>query len=248
VREKISHAVSDPARAPGHSNLPVNIFLDLVEANRRQLLRCGASPPVASKRSRSARRANPTCCSPHRAETGNTGAMMGVAAIRPQPAARRKAMKRLPCAVVLILALALPPIHGRGRRRSGPRRPPRFSHRFFPRRPAPPLKSIRNGQIVFQHGYGVTDLRTKNKSTSRPTSASPRSPSSSQRWPSCYSYTMAKWATTKRSPMSFRNSPRTGKTITIREILNHTSGLLDYEDLMAKQYGNTPDEPDPANQ
>ena len=31
------------ARAPGHSNLPVNIFLDLVEANRRQLLDAGVS-------------------------------------------------------------------------------------------------------------------------------------------------------------------------------------------------------------
>src|SRR5262249_15439907 len=29
------------ARAPGHSELPVNIFLDLAEANRRQLLAAG---------------------------------------------------------------------------------------------------------------------------------------------------------------------------------------------------------------
>ena len=77
------------ARAPGHSNLPVNIFLDLVEANRRQLLDAGVS----------ARRINtiPFCsgCNTdllfsHRAEKGNTGRMMGMAAIRPQPARRGK--------------------------------------------------------------------------------------------------------------------------------------------------------------
>src|SRR6516225_8616395 len=31
------------ARSPGHSTLPVNIFLDLVEANRRQLLDAGVA-------------------------------------------------------------------------------------------------------------------------------------------------------------------------------------------------------------
>ena len=32
------------ARAPGHSELPTKIFLDLVEANRRQLIDAGVSP------------------------------------------------------------------------------------------------------------------------------------------------------------------------------------------------------------
>jgi CubicO group peptidase (beta-lactamase class C family) len=40
----------------------------------------------------------------------------------------------------------------------------------------------------------------------------------------------------------FPDFPEYGKAITIRHLLTHTSGLLDYEDLMAKQYGNTPDE------
>ena len=73
------------ARAPGHSNLPVNIFLDLVEANRRQLLDSG----VSGRRIKTI----PFCTAchtdllfSHRAEKGNTGRMMGVAAIRPQPA------------------------------------------------------------------------------------------------------------------------------------------------------------------
>jgi polyphenol oxidase len=73
------------ARAPGHSNLPVNIFLDLVEANRRQLLEAG----VSGRRIKTI----PLCTAchtdllfSHRAEKGNTGRMMGVAGIRPQPA------------------------------------------------------------------------------------------------------------------------------------------------------------------
>ena len=69
------------ARAPGHSELPVNLFLDLVEANRRQLIDAG----VAGKNIDS----SPMCSSSrkdllfsHRAENGVTGRMMGVAGVR----------------------------------------------------------------------------------------------------------------------------------------------------------------------
>ena len=69
------------ARAPGHSVLPKKIFLDLVEANRRQLLAAG----LAKKNIES----SPLCtnCHPemlfsYRAEKGKTGRMMGVAGIR----------------------------------------------------------------------------------------------------------------------------------------------------------------------
>jgi YfiH family protein len=68
------------ARAPGHSELPTQIFLDLVEANRRQLLDAGVP-------SRNIEDLSPcTSCQPellfsHRAEKGATGRMMGVAGI-----------------------------------------------------------------------------------------------------------------------------------------------------------------------
>ena len=73
------------ARAPGHSTLPVNIFLDLVEANRRQLLDAG----VSGKRIQTVQLC--TACKTdllfsHRAEKGITGRMMGVAGIRPESA------------------------------------------------------------------------------------------------------------------------------------------------------------------
>jgi YfiH family protein len=69
------------ARAPGHSELPTNIFLDLVEANRRQLMDAGVP--------RKNIHASPLCTScntdllfSHRAEKGVTGRMMAVAGIR----------------------------------------------------------------------------------------------------------------------------------------------------------------------
>ena len=70
------------ARAPGHSELPKKIFLDLVEANRRQLLAAGVLAKHIS--------ASPLCTSCHnnllfsyRAEKGATGRMMAVAGVRP---------------------------------------------------------------------------------------------------------------------------------------------------------------------
>jgi hypothetical protein len=69
------------ARAPGHSELPKKIFLDLVEANRRQLLDAGLLKKNIE--------ASPLCtnCHPellfsYRREKGKTGRMMAVAGIR----------------------------------------------------------------------------------------------------------------------------------------------------------------------
>jgi YfiH family protein len=69
------------ARAPGHGELPAKIFLDLVEANRRQLLDSG----VPAKNIDTA--APCTACHTdllfsYRAEKGITGRMMAVAGIR----------------------------------------------------------------------------------------------------------------------------------------------------------------------
>ncbi len=71
------------ARAPGHSELPVKLFLDLVEANRRQLLDAG----VLAKNIDTA--APCTACHPDllfsfRAEKGVTGRMVAAAGIRPR--------------------------------------------------------------------------------------------------------------------------------------------------------------------
>lgn len=68
------------ARAPGHSVLPKKIFLNLVEANRQQLMAVGVPAKSIA--------ASPLCtnCRPdllfsYRAEKGKTGRMMGVVGI-----------------------------------------------------------------------------------------------------------------------------------------------------------------------
>ena len=69
------------ARPPGHSELPKKLFLDLTEANRRQLVCAGVAARNIS--------VSPLCTScrtdllfSHRAEKGVTGRMMAAVAIR----------------------------------------------------------------------------------------------------------------------------------------------------------------------
>ena len=69
------------ARAPGHSELPKKIFLDLVEANRQQLLAVGV-PKKSIEASPLCTNCHPELLFSYRAERGKTGRMMGVAGIR----------------------------------------------------------------------------------------------------------------------------------------------------------------------
>lgn len=69
------------ARAPGHSVLPKKIFLDLVEANRRQLLAAGV-PRKNIESSPLCTNCHPELLFSYRAEKGKTGRMMGAAGIR----------------------------------------------------------------------------------------------------------------------------------------------------------------------
>jgi copper oxidase (laccase) domain-containing protein len=71
------------ARAPGHSDLPKNIFLNLPEANQRQLVSVGVPSKNISVSGLC------TACRvdllfSHRGEKGVTGRMLAVAGIRPQ--------------------------------------------------------------------------------------------------------------------------------------------------------------------
>lgn len=72
------------ARAPGHSEgmLPKRIFLDLVEANRQQLIAAGV-PKKNIEASPLCTNCHPEVLFSYRAERGKTGRMMGVAGIRP---------------------------------------------------------------------------------------------------------------------------------------------------------------------
>ena len=70
------------ARAPGHSHLPKKLFLDLVEANRQQLLAAGLAANNIEV-SRLCTSCRPDLLFSYRAEKGRTGRMMSVAGIRP---------------------------------------------------------------------------------------------------------------------------------------------------------------------
>ena len=69
------------ARAPGHSELPKKIFLDLVEANRQQLIAAGV-PKKNIEASELCTNCRPELLFSYRAERGKTGRMLGVAGVR----------------------------------------------------------------------------------------------------------------------------------------------------------------------
>ena len=101
---------------------------------------------------------------------------------------------------------------------------------------------IKNGEVVFKRGYGVTDLRSRRKIDVH----------TNFRLASCTKQFTAmavmllvrdgKLRYQDRLTDIFPDFPEYGKGITIRNLLNHTSGLLDYEDLMAKPAAGTPPE------
>ena len=101
---------------------------------------------------------------------------------------------------------------------------------------------VYKGRPVFRGGYGVTDLRTKQ----------PIGPGTDFRLASFTKQFTAmcimllvhdgKLRYDDRLTDIFPEFPAYGKAITIRNLLNHTSGLPDYEDLLTAQYPNVPDE------
>ncbi len=70
-------------RAPGHSDIGPHLHLDLVEANRRQLLDAGLKPS-AIKVVGGCTSCQPELFFSHRASHGHAGRMMGVIGIRPR--------------------------------------------------------------------------------------------------------------------------------------------------------------------
>jgi CubicO group peptidase (beta-lactamase class C family) len=101
---------------------------------------------------------------------------------------------------------------------------------------------IHDGRVVFQRGYGVRDLRTESKIDEH---TNFRLASVTKQFTAMAIMLLVhdgKLHYDESLTEIFPEFPAYGKTITVRNLLNHTSGLLDYEDLMAKQYGSTPDD------
>jgi CubicO group peptidase (beta-lactamase class C family) len=101
---------------------------------------------------------------------------------------------------------------------------------------------VHNGQPVFRRGYGVTDLRTR-----RPIDAQTnfRIASDSKQFTAACIMLLAregKLHYDDHLTRFFPEFPAYGKAITVRNLLNHTSGLPDYEDILMKQYPSTPED------
>lgn len=104
---------------------------------------------------------------------------------------------------------------------------------------------IKDGVAVFTRGYGVSNLRSLNRIDAH----------TNFRLASCTKQFTAmavmllvhdgKLHYEDRLTDIFPGFPDYGKSITIRNLLNHTSGLLDYEDLMAAPAPGTPPEEAP---
>jgi CubicO group peptidase (beta-lactamase class C family) len=104
---------------------------------------------------------------------------------------------------------------------------------------------LKSGQAIFERGYGISDLRSPRKIDAH----------TNFRLASCTKQFTAmaimllmhdgKLHYEDRLTDVFPDFPEYGKSITIRNLLNHTSGLLDYEDLMEKPAAGTPEEPTP---
>ena len=101
---------------------------------------------------------------------------------------------------------------------------------------------VHNGQVVFRRGYGVTDLRTLQKIDAH---TNFRLASFTKQFTAACIMLLArdgKLSYDDHLTHFFPEFPAYGNSITVRNLLNHTSGLEDYEDLLSQQYPGTPPE------
>jgi CubicO group peptidase (beta-lactamase class C family) len=108
--------------------------------------------------------------------------------------------------------------------------------------PGAAVMVIREGRTVFEWGYGVTDLRTLRKIDGR---TNFRLASLTKQFTAACIMLLArdgKLHYDDHLTDFFPEFPAYGKSILVRNLLNHTSGLEDYEELLMKQYPDTPPE------
>jgi CubicO group peptidase (beta-lactamase class C family) len=99
-----------------------------------------------------------------------------------------------------------------------------------------------NGHAIFEKGYGVRDLRTKSKIGG---ATNFRLASVTKQFTAMAVMLLAhdlKLRYVDRLTDVFPDFPAYGKSISIRNLLNHTSGLEDYGDLLMKANPNAPPE------
>jgi len=101
---------------------------------------------------------------------------------------------------------------------------------------------VQHGKPVFSHGYGVTDLRTLHAIDAQ---TNFRLASFTKQFTATCIMLLVRDGKLRYDDHLtdvFPDFPAYGRSITVRNLLNHTSGLPDYEDILAKQYPDTPPE------
>jgi CubicO group peptidase (beta-lactamase class C family) len=117
-----------------------------------------------------------------------------------------------------------------------------FSKFASPHDPGCAVMVIKDGQPIFRKGYGVTDLPTLDKIGSE---TNFRLASLTKQFTAMSVMLLVldgKLHYADRLTDVFPDFPAYGKAITVRQLLNHTSGLIDYEDIMAKEYAGMADD------
>jgi CubicO group peptidase (beta-lactamase class C family) len=117
-----------------------------------------------------------------------------------------------------------------------------FSQFTNPREPGCAVLVIKDGKVVFRKGYGVTDLRSLHAITPQ---TNFRLASLTKQFTATAIMLLVRDGKLRYDDHLsdvFSGFPSYAKAITIRHLLNHTSGLVDYEDVMEKQSAGVPDE------
>jgi CubicO group peptidase (beta-lactamase class C family) len=107
-----------------------------------------------------------------------------------------------------------------------------FSGLVAAREPGAAVLVLKNGGVAFERGYGVTELRTLRRIDAR---TSFRLASFTKQFTAAAIMLLVRDGKLRyetRLGDIFPDFPAYGQPITIRQLLNHTSGLPDYEELM----------------
>ena len=100
------------------------------------------------------------------------------------------------------------------------------------REPGAAVLVVKDGRVVFERGYGVTDLRTGRRIDAR---TNFRLASVTKQFTAAAVMLLVRDGKLRyedRLTDIFPDFPEYGRAIALRHLLNHTSGLPDYEDLM----------------
>jgi CubicO group peptidase (beta-lactamase class C family) len=114
-----------------------------------------------------------------------------------------------------------------------------FNHLIAANEPGAAVLVIKDGKPLVQRSYGVIDSSSAHKIDAQ---TNFRLASVTKQFTAMAIMLLVhdgKLQYDDRLTDIFPDFPAYGKTIRLRNLLNHTSGLIDYEDLMARPYGGT---------